>query len=109
MNLEKNEMNLITKAITLLISVFTVSAASRASAASPTTLRTHDNPQNAVVLYDSAKTPAVPNRVAAQSIAASRMPADTICNLESRVEYGDPAPSTGAARSAQSRPSSTPP
>ena len=88
-------MNLITKAITLLISVFAVNAASPASAASPTTLRTHDNLQNAVVLYDSAKTPAVPNRVAAQSIAATRMPADRICNLESRVEYGDPAPRTG--------------
>jgi len=88
-------MNLITKAITLLISVFAANAASPASGAIPTTLRTHDNLQNAVVLYDSAKNPAVPNRVAAQSIGASRMPYDKVCNLESRVVYGDPAPRTG--------------
>src|SRR5438045_7450924 len=92
---KKMKMNLTSSAITLLMSVFAAMAAALASAASPTTLRTHDNPQNAIALYDSAKTPAVPNRVATQSIAASRLPADTICNLESRVAYGDPAPHTG--------------
>jgi len=88
-------MNFTNKTTTLLISIAVAHVVSPASAAGPTTVRTPNNLKNAVVLYDSAKAPAVPNRVAAQSIPNSKMPADTICNVESRVAYGDPAPHTG--------------
>jgi len=88
-------MNFTNKTTTLLISIAVAHVVSPASAAGPTTVRTPNNLKNAVVLYDSAKAPAVPNRVAVQSIPNSKMPADTICNVESRVAYGDPAPHTG--------------
>lgn len=88
-------MNLTNKTTTLLISVLIVNAPAPASAAGPRTVRTPDNLKNAIVVYDSAKAPAVPNRVAVQSIPNSQIPADTICNLASRVAYGDPAPRTG--------------
>jgi len=88
-------MKLIAKAITLLTLILAVNAASPAGAGGLTTLRTHDNPRNTVIFYDSAKTPTIPNRVATKSIPSSQMPADTICNLASRIAYGDPAPHTG--------------
>src|SRR4051812_5926903 len=94
-NLEENGMNLITKSTTLLSSVLIVIATSPANSAGSNTVSTPAKPKNAIVLYDSSKAPTVPNRVAVESIPNSQMPADTICNLASRVAYGDPAPRTG--------------